>query len=196
MAVGGGGERRGRSIFLTLTVLPHDQHVTALVLRRKENLRHHDEDLPLAGRVDVPDALHVSGVVARVVGRLDVAHEFAHLAAALPVWTHADASGGLRSASFLISSRGDGEKTLTLALRDAGGAVEVGGGVSRAGDAVVLPELRLVGPHGAADAAVHRGVVVVTRRTLDCTAGGDTPSLQRDTLTRLRSLTCFSLSVP
>lgn len=75
---------------LRLTVLPHDQHVAALVLRRKEDLRHHDEDLTLAGRVDVPDALHVSWVVARVVGRLDVAHEFAHLAAALPVWTQAD----------------------------------------------------------------------------------------------------------
>lgn len=85
----GGGARTPRRFSPELTVLPHDQHVAALVLRGQEDLRHHDEDLALAGRVDVPDALHVGRVVARVVGRLDVAHELAHLAAALPVWTHA-----------------------------------------------------------------------------------------------------------
>lgn len=51
----------------------------------------------------------------------------------------------------------------TFALGHRGGAVEVGGGVSRTGDAVVLPEVRLVGAHGAADAAVDAGVVVVPR---------------------------------
>lgn len=85
-------------------------------------------------------------------------------------------------------------ETLTLALGDAGGAVEVGGGVARAGDAVVLPELRLVRAHGAADAAVHRGVIVVTRGTLDCTAGGDTHSLRTDTHT-VNSLSLLVKSV-
>ena len=50
----------------------------------------------------------------------------------------------------------------TLALGDVGGAVEVRGGVPRAGYAVVLPELGLVRPGRAADAAVGGGVVVVT----------------------------------
>ena len=59
---------------------------------------------------------------------------------------------------------------LTLALRDAGGSVKVRGGVAGAGDAVVLPELRLVGPLRAADAAVHGGVVVVAGGALDCGA--------------------------
>ena len=48
-------------------------------------------------------------------------------------------------------------------MGDVGGSVEVRGGVPRAGDAVVLAELGLVGPGRAADAAVGGGVVVVTR---------------------------------
>lgn len=51
-----------------LTILPHNQHVSALVLRGQENLRHHDQDLALARRVDVPDALHIGGVIAGIVG--------------------------------------------------------------------------------------------------------------------------------
>lgn len=57
---------------------------------------------------------------------------------------------------------------LTLALRDACGAIEISGGVAGAGNAVVLSELCLIGAYGAADAAVNRGVVVMTRRALDC----------------------------
>lgn len=87
---------------LELTVLPHDEHVAALVLRGKEDLWHHDEDLALAGGVDVPDALHVGGVVARVVGRLDVAHELAHLAAALPVWKRTDHTAVISELQFWV----------------------------------------------------------------------------------------------
>lgn len=62
--------------------------------------------------------------------------------------------------------------TLTLALRDAGGTIEIGGCVAGAGNAVILPELCLIGAHGAADAAVDRGVVVMTGRALDCRERG------------------------
>lgn len=68
-----------------LTVLPHDQHVSTLILRGQEDLRHHNQDLALAGGVDVPNALHISGVIAGIVGRLDVTHKLTHLAATLPV---------------------------------------------------------------------------------------------------------------
>lgn len=57
---------------------------------------------------------------------------------------------------------------LTLALRDACGTIKISGGVARAGNAVVLSELCLIGAYGAADTAVNRGVVVMTRRALDC----------------------------
>lgn len=57
---------------------------------------------------------------------------------------------------------------LTLALRDACGTIEISGGVAGAGNAVVLSELCLIGAYGAADTAVNRGVVVMTRRALDC----------------------------
>lgn len=56
---------------------------------------------------------------------------------------------------------------LTFALGHGGGAVEVGGGVAGAGDAVILPKIGLVGAHGAANAAVDAGVVVVPGRALD-----------------------------
>lgn len=56
----------------------------------------------------------------------------------------------------------------TFALHDVGGAVEVGGGVPGAGDAVVLSELPLVRARRTADAAVCAGVVVMSRRALDC----------------------------
>lgn len=58
--------------------------------------------------------------------------------------------------------------TLTLALRDARGTIEISGCVAGAGNAVILPELCLIGAHGAADAAVNRGVVVMTGGALDC----------------------------
>lgn len=56
----------------------------------------------------------------------------------------------------------------TFALRDACGPIKVSGGVSRTGDAVILPELCLIGPHWAANTAVDGGVVVMTWRTLNC----------------------------
>lgn len=59
--------------WLGLTVLPHDQHISTLILRGQEDLGHHDEDLALGRGVDVPGALHVGRVVPGEVGRLDVA---------------------------------------------------------------------------------------------------------------------------
>jgi len=53
--------------------------------------------------------------------------------------------------------------SVTFAVGDVGGSVEVRGGVPRAGDAVVLAKVRLVGSSCAADAAVGGGVVVMTR---------------------------------
>lgn len=60
---------------------------------------------------------------------------------------------------------------LTFALGHGGGAVEVGGGVAGAGDAVILPKIGLVGAHGAANAAVDASVVVVPGRALDWGSG-------------------------
>lgn len=68
--------------------------------------------------------------------------------------------------------------TLTLALRDARGTIEISGCVAGAGNAVILPELCLIGAHGAADAAVDRGVVVMTGRALDCRERGKKACLQ------------------
>lgn len=51
-------------------------------------------------------------------------------------------------------------------MGDVGGTVEVSGGVPRAGDAVVLPKLRLVSSCRAADTAVGTGVVVMTGSTV------------------------------
>jgi len=59
----------------------------------------------------------------------------------------------------------------TFALGHRGGAVEVGGGVARTGDAVILPKIGLVGAHGAADAAMDAGVVVMPRGALDWGGG-------------------------
>lgn len=59
----------------------------------------------------------------------------------------------------------------TFTLRHGGGAIEVGGGVARTGNAVVLAEVRLVGAHGAADAAMDARVVVVARGALNCGSG-------------------------
>lgn len=55
---------------------------------------------------------------------------------------------------------------VTFAVGDIGSTVEVGGGVAGAGDAVVLPKLRLIGACWAADAAVSTGVVVMSRSTV------------------------------
>lgn len=52
-------------------------------------------------------------------------------------------------------------------MRDIGGSIKVGGGVSWTGDAVVLPKLGLVSSRWAADAAVGAGVVVMSRSTVD-----------------------------
>lgn len=51
-------------------------------------------------------------------------------------------------------------------MGNIGGSVKVSGGVPRAGDAVVLPKLRLVGSCWAADTAVGTGVVVMSRSTV------------------------------
>lgn len=56
--------------------------------------------------------------------------------------------------------------TVTFAMGDVGGAIKVGGGVAWTGDAVVLPELRLVGSGRAADTAMSAGVVVMPRSTV------------------------------
>lgn len=56
----------------------------------------------------------------------------------------------------------------TFALHDVSGAIKVGGCVSRAGNAVVLPKLSLIRARRTADAAVCAGVVVMPRRALDC----------------------------
>lgn len=61
-----------------------------------------------------------------------------------------------------------GSAAPTFAVCDVGGAVEVRAGVARAADAVILAELGLVGAHGAADAAVRAGVVVVARGAVHC----------------------------
>lgn len=67
--------------------------------------------------------------------------------------------------------RGPGRTAPTFAVRDVGGAVEVGAGVAWAGDAVVLAKLGLVGAGGAADAPVGGGGVVVARGAAHCGGG-------------------------
>lgn len=57
---------------------------------------------------------------------------------------------------------------LTFAVRDIGGAIKICTGVARAGDAVVLTKLRLVCSHRAPDTSVCCGVVIVSRRTVNC----------------------------
>lgn len=52
-------------------------------------------------------------------------------------------------------------------MEDVGGSIKVSSGVSRTGDAVVLPKVGLVGSRWAADAAVGAGVVVMSRSTVD-----------------------------
>lgn len=61
-----------------------------------------------------------------------------------------------------------GHCCFTFALHDVSGAVEVRGGVSRAGDAVVLSKLSLVRARWTADATMCAGVVVMSWRALDC----------------------------
>lgn len=56
--------------------------------------------------------------------------------------------------------------SVTFAVGDIGGAVKVSGSVPWAGDAVVLPELRLVGSCRAADTAVGAGIVVMSWSTV------------------------------
>lgn len=63
---------------------------------------------------------------------------------------------------------------LTLALRDTCGTIEISGGVPRAGNTVVLPELCLISPHRAADTPVYCGVIVMAWRALNCRAGRKT----------------------
>lgn len=63
---------------------------------------------------------------------------------------------------------GSGQCCVTFALHDVSGAVEVGGGVSGAGHAVVLSKLPLVRARWTADAAMSAGVVVMSWGALDC----------------------------
>lgn len=56
--------------------------------------------------------------------------------------------------------------SITFTVGDVGGTVKVSGGVPGAGDAVVLPKIRLVGSCWAADAAVGTGVVEMSRSTV------------------------------
>lgn len=62
--------------------------------------------------------------------------------------------------------------THTFALHDVSGAIKVCGGISRAGNTVVLAKLPLICACGTADAAVCACVVVMSRRTLDCKIQG------------------------
>lgn len=55
------------------TTLPHDQHISTLILNREEDLWYYNEDPPLMWWVDGPDTVHIGGVISRVVRRLDVA---------------------------------------------------------------------------------------------------------------------------
>lgn len=73
---------------LARTALPHDQDIATLILNGQEDLGDHDEDPALGGRRDVPHALGIGGVVARVVGGLDVARIVSKLAAAVLVCGH------------------------------------------------------------------------------------------------------------
>lgn len=75
------------------------------------------------------------------------------------LWVDAPAPGP----SQRPSTQTLGRAAPTFAVCDIGGAVEVGAGVARAGNAVVLSELGLVGAGRAADAPVGGGVVVVAR---------------------------------
>lgn len=61
---------------------------------------------------------------------------------------------------------------LTLALGYTGRAIEVSARVSWTAGAEVLTEVRLIGSHGTANAAMDTGIVVVPRRALDCRQGG------------------------
>ncbi len=58
--------------------------------------------------------------------------------------------------------------SITFAVGDVGGAIKVSSGVARAGDAVILPKLGLIGSCRAADTAVGTGVVVMSRSTVYC----------------------------
>lgn len=60
----------------------------------------------------------------------------------------------------------------TLALGYIGGAIEVSACVSWTAGAEVLTEVRLIGSHGTADAAMDTGVVVMPRGALDCRQEG------------------------
>lgn len=61
------------------TALPHDQHVSTLILDGEEDLWYHDENPPLVWWVNGPDTVHIGRVISRVVRRLDVACVFSQL---------------------------------------------------------------------------------------------------------------------
>lgn len=62
-----------------VTTLPHDQHVSALILDGEEDLWYHNENPPLVWWVDGPDTVHVGRVIPGVVRRLNVACVFSQL---------------------------------------------------------------------------------------------------------------------
>lgn len=83
---------------MPLTVLPHHQHISTVVLRREEDLWYDNEDFALAGGVNGPDAVHISRIISWVVWRLNVANIFSDFTAAFPVCTNTNAKdpvGGL-----------------------------------------------------------------------------------------------------
>lgn len=57
---------------------------------------------------------------------------------------------------------------LTFALHYVCGSVKISGSVSRAGNAVVLAELHLIGSNGATDTTVGAGIVVMPWGALNC----------------------------
>lgn len=152
-------------------VLSHDEDVPTLVLRWQEDLGYHDKDLALGWGVDVPDALHASWIVAWVVGGLNIASELTQLPTTLTI----------------------------LALGYTGRAIEVSARVSWTAGAEVLTEVRLIGSHGTANAAMDTGIVVVPRRALDfgvTVLEGDGPLMfggEAPTTREAQSPSCFRL---
>lgn len=69
----------------TLTALSHDQIVSTLIFNGKVDLRYYDQDSALGWRGDGPGTLDVGWVVARVVGRFNIASVFSELSSTVSV---------------------------------------------------------------------------------------------------------------
>lgn len=68
------------------TSFPHHQVVSTVVLYGQEDLRDHNQDATLGGRVDGPGALGVGRVIAWVVWGFDVPSEISQLPSTSSVW--------------------------------------------------------------------------------------------------------------